>query len=40
MPRVSGSKRHFPYSAKGRKAAKRLAKKTGKRVMSRGYRAK
>lgn len=30
MPKVG--KKHFPYTAKGKKAAKKLAKKTGKKV--------
>ncbi len=30
MPKVGG--KHFSYSAKGRKAAKSYAKKTGKKV--------
>ena len=35
MPSVktsSGKTKHFPYTAKGKKAAKRMAKKTGKSV--------
>ena len=33
MPKVGG--KHFSYSAKGRKAAKSYAKKTGKKVTNR-----
>ena len=33
MPKVG--RRHFSYSKKGKKAAKRYAKKTGKRVTNR-----
>jgi|TARA_R100000306_G_C4324520_1_gene116945 hypothetical protein len=36
MPKVGGKK--FPYSVKGKKAAKSYAKKTGKKVKKkRGY---
>jgi hypothetical protein len=32
MPKVG--KKHFPYSAKGKKAAKKYAKKTGKKIVN------
>ena len=32
MPRVG--KKHYPYTAKGKKAAKAAAKKTGKKMTS------
>ena len=32
MPKVGG--KHFPYSKKGKKAAKAAAKKTGKKMTS------
>jgi|TARA_R100000306_G_scaffold19445_1_gene23600 hypothetical protein len=35
MPKVG--KKKFPYTAKGKKAAKAHAKKTGKKVKSKGY---
>ena len=35
MPKVGRKK--FPYTARGKKAAKSYAKKTGKKVKSKGY---
>ncbi len=36
MPKVG--KKHFPYTAKGKAAAKKFAKKTGKKVKAKkGY---
>ena len=35
MPKVG--KKHYPYTAKGKAAAKRAAKKTGKKVKTRRY---
>ena len=35
MPKVG--KKKFPYTAKGKKAAKSYAKKSGKKVKSKGY---